>query len=189
MRRRVAVICCLLFATNATAEPSPLSGESVKAAVTGAVIEIETPLGVLEAGAIARSCAGLIAGTNDLGKDLGIPSGSGRAGLHHSLQQIVLAARAAGIAAFDGVYNRVDDEEGLAAECREGRSFGFDGKSVIHPGQITTANRLFGPSPEELAEAEALIAAASGGAERWQGRMIEDLHVAQARAILARGRR
>src|SRR3546814_9019313 len=95
----------------------------------------------------------------------------------HALQTVVLAARAAGVPAFDGVYNRLDDEEDLAAECREGRSFGYDGKSLIHPSQIETANRIFGPSEEDVAAAERLIAAATGGAERFEGRMIEDMHV------------
>ena len=83
----------------------------------------------------------LIAGTNDLAAALGLAAGAGRRGLVYALQRIVLAARAAGVAAFDGVYNRLEADEGLAAECAEGRAFGFDGKSVIHPSQIETANR------------------------------------------------
>ncbi len=150
---------------------------------------IETAAGVLAAPSIALGAAGLIIGTNDLAADLGIPAGAGRAGLSHALQTVVLAARAAGIAAFDGVYNRLEDEAGLAEECREGRAFGYDGKSLIHPGQIDTANRLFGPSEEEIAAAERLIAAATGGAERFEGRMIEIMHVDAARAVLARARR
>jgi (3S)-malyl-CoA thioesterase len=102
---------------------------------------------------------------------------------------VVLAARAAGVAAFDGVYNRLDDDAGLAEQCREGRAFGFDGKSLIHPSQIETANRIFGPSQEEVQAAGRLIAAATGGAERFEGRMIEAMHVDQARAVLARARR
>ena len=150
---------------------------------------IETASGVLAAAGIAGLAAGLIAGVNDLSADLGIPSGAGRAGLTHSLQTVVLAARARGIAAFDGVFNRLDDAEGLARECEEGRAFGFDGKSLIHPGQIDTANRLFGPREEEVAAAQRLIAAATGGAERFEGRMIESMHVAQAQAVLAKARR
>jgi citrate lyase subunit beta/citryl-CoA lyase len=150
---------------------------------------IETARGVQAAAEVARGAAGLIAGTNDLSADLAIPPGSGRAGLALGLQTVVLAARAAGIAAFDGVYNRLEDDEGLEAECREGRAFGFDGKSLIHPGQIATANRIFGPSEAELEVAERLLAAATGGAERFEGQMIETLHVEQARALLARARR
>jgi citrate lyase subunit beta/citryl-CoA lyase len=150
---------------------------------------IETARGVLAAEAIAPLTAGLVAGTNDLAADLGIPLGAGRAGLSHSLQRVVLAARAHGVAAFDGVYNRLDDEAGLAEQCLEGRAYGFDGKSLIHPSQIETANRLFGPTDEELDAAARLVAAATGGAERFEGRMIEALHVEQARALIARARR
>jgi citrate lyase subunit beta/citryl-CoA lyase len=147
---------------------------------------IETASGVLDARRIARAAAGLIAGTNDLSADLGLPQGSGRRGLAHGLQAIVLAARAAGVAAFDGVYNRLEDEAGLEAECEEGRAFGFDGKTLIHPNQIAAANRIFGPSQEEAEAARRLIAAATGGAERFEGRMIEAMHVEQARRLLAR---
>jgi citrate lyase subunit beta/citryl-CoA lyase len=150
---------------------------------------IETARGVLAVREIAPVTRALIAGTNDLSADLGIPLGVDRTGLSLSLQRIVLAARAEGIAAYDGVYNRLDDDDGLAAQCREGRSFGFDGKSLIHPGQIAIANRLFGPSEEDLDAAARLVAAATGGAERYENRMIESLHVEQARALLKRGGR
>ena len=149
---------------------------------------IETPAGVLAAGSVASVSAALIAGTNDLAAELGIPAAAGRAGLAHSLQMIVLAARAGGAAVFDGVYNQLEDHEGLAAQCREGRAYGFDGKTLIHPGQIEIANRLFGPDEEEVAAARRLIAAASGGAERFEGRMVEAMHVAQAEALLAKAR-
>jgi citrate lyase subunit beta/citryl-CoA lyase len=149
---------------------------------------IETARGVLSAPAIAVHTAGLIAGTNDLCADLAIPPGSGRRGLAVSLQAIVLAARAAGVAAFDGVYNRLDERAGFAAECEEGSAFGFDGKTLIHPSQIDAANRIFAPSPEEVDAARRLIAAATGGAERFEGRMIEAMHVEQARWLLARAR-
>jgi citrate lyase subunit beta/citryl-CoA lyase len=147
---------------------------------------IETARGVLDAPRIAPFTAGLIAGTNDLSADLGLPPGSGRAGLVHSLQAVVLAARAAGVAAFDGVYNRLEDADGLEAECREGRAFGFDGKTLIHPNQIDAANRLFGPGAEEVEAARRLVAAATGGAERFEGRMIEAMHVEEARRLIAR---
>jgi (3S)-malyl-CoA thioesterase len=155
----------------------------------GVLAMIETPAGVLQAAAVAPLCAALIAGTNDLGVALGLPAGEGRRGLTHALQQIVLAARAAGVPAFDGVYNGLADEAGLVAEAEEGRAFGFDGKSVIHPDQIAAVNRIFSPSEAALAQAEALVAAASGGAERHEGRMIEPMHVAQARALIAKARR
>ena len=109
-------------------------------------------------------------------------------GLVYALQRIVLAARAAGIPAFDGVYNRLEADEGLAAESAEGRGWGFDGKSVIHPSQIATVNRIFGPSDAELEAARRLIEAATGGAERHEGRMIEAMHVQQAQALIAKAR-
>jgi citrate lyase subunit beta/citryl-CoA lyase len=160
------------------------------AAATGKPVlaMVETAKGVLAAPAIAREAAGLVAGTNDLAADLGLRPGHARPALRTALQTILLAARAAGIAAFDGVYNRLGDEAGLAAECEEGRSFGFDGKSLIHPNQIGTANRLFSPPPEEVEAARRLIAAATGGAERWEGEMIERMHVEQAHFVLAKAR-
>jgi (3S)-malyl-CoA thioesterase len=150
---------------------------------------VETPRAVIEAASIAPAAAALVAGTNDLAASLALPADSGRRGLVYALQRIVLAARAAGIAAFDGVHNRLEAGEALTEECAEGRAWGFDGKSIIHPSQIETANRLFGPGEAELADAHRLIAAATGGAERHEGRMIEALHVAHARAIVAKARR
>lgn len=149
---------------------------------------IETARGVLGAAAIAPATAGLIAGTNDLAADLGLRPGGDRAPLMTALQTVLLAARAAGVAAFDGVYNRLDDPEGFAAQCAEGRSLGFDGKSLIHPSQVEIANRLFGPGAEEIEAARRLLAAATGGAERFEGEMIERMHVEQARRVLARAR-
>jgi len=150
---------------------------------------IETPRGVIDAATIAAPTRGLIAGVNDLGASLGLPPGSGRAGLVYALQRIVLAARAAGVAAFDGVRNSLEADQELIAECEEGRQFGFDGKSVIHPNQIPAVNLGFTPSEAELDSAHRLIAAATGGAERHDGRMIETLHVEQARALIAKSRR
>jgi citrate lyase subunit beta/citryl-CoA lyase len=147
---------------------------------------IETAAGVYEARAIAPLSAGLIAGTNDLAADLGLPPGAGRACMVVALQTVVLAARAAGVAAFDGVYNRLEDRDGLEAECREGRGFGYDGKTLIHPNQIEAANRIFGPSAEEVGAAQRLVVAATGGAERFEGRMIEAMHVDAARRLIAR---
>ena len=147
---------------------------------------IETPAGVLAAPAIAAvpGVAGLIVGTNDLAHALRVPAG--RAGLAYALQAVVLAARLGGCIALDGVWNRLDDSEGLAAECAEGRSFGFDGKTLIHPGQIDIANAVFGPSDDEIADARALVEAATAGAARFRGRMVEAMHVEAARAVLAR---
>jgi (3S)-malyl-CoA thioesterase len=149
---------------------------------------IETPRGVLAAAAIAAApgVAGLIAGVNDLKASFGIPADAGREGLTLALQTIVLGARAADRWALDGVFNALDEQEALAAECVAGRAMGFDGKTLIHPNQIGVAARAFGPGEAELADARALIAAATGGAERFQGRMIETMHVEQARRLIAR---
>lgn len=150
---------------------------------------VETPQGIIDAAAIAGGTRGLIAGTNDLAAALRLPADAGRGGLTYALQRIVLAARAAGVAAFDGVYNKLESDAGLAAECAEGRAWGFDGKSVIHPSQIDRVNRIFAPTETELAAARRLIEAATGGAERHEGRMIEAMHVDQAKALIARARR
>ncbi len=154
-----------------------------------ALAMIETPAGVANARAIAAETDALIAGTNDLGLALGLPPGVDRAGLVYSLQAIVLAARLHGIAAFDGVFNGLDDLDGLAAQCAEGRAFGFDGKSAIHPNQLDTINRAFSPSEAEIAAARRLVEADTEGAERHDGQMVEALHVAQARALLAKAER
>jgi citrate lyase subunit beta/citryl-CoA lyase len=152
---------------------------------------IETPGGVLAAAQIAgaEGVAGLIAGTNDLAHELGIPPRAGRGGMTLALQTIVLAARAGGAWALDGVFNALDDPEGLAAECRDGRAMGFDGKTLIHPNQIAIAAETFGPTTEELDDARALLEAASGGAERFRDRMIESMHVDAARALIKRSLR
>lgn len=147
---------------------------------------IETAKGVLAATTIAQVASALIAGTNDLAADLRLPPDAGREPMTASLQMILLAARAAGIAAFDGVFNQLDDAEGFAAECAEGRRLGFDGKSLIHPNQIAPCRAAFAPSAEEIARAERLVAAASGGAERFEGAMIERMHVEAARRLLER---
>lgn len=149
---------------------------------------IETPAAVFEARAIASHgrVAGLIAGLNDLAHALRLPDGGTRAAMGVALQTIVMSARAAGKLAFDGVCNAIDDAELFAAEAQEGHALGFDGKTLIHPSQVGPCNAAFGASAQKIAAAEALIAAASGGAERHDGRMIEDMHVAAARALLAR---
>ncbi|MDO6414969.1 CoA ester lyase [Sphingomonas sp. BIUV-7] len=152
---------------------------------------IETPAGVLNATAVAaaQGVAGLIVGPNDLAAGLRLPEGAPRASLSYALQAVVLAARAAGVIALDGVWNRLDDADGFATECRDGRLLGFDGKTLIHPSQIEPCNRLFAPDEAELEEAGALIAAATGGAERFRGRMVETLHVEAAKRLLARAGR
>jgi citrate lyase beta subunit len=156
---------------------------------------METPLGVLNAAAIAAAhprLAGFVLGTNDLLKDLGAASAAGRGPLLASLSLCLLAARGRGLVCVDGVYNAFKDEDGLRAECRQGRDFGFDGKTLIHPGQVAIANEVFAPSEAELerarAEVEAFEAAkAEGrGVAVLNGRIVENLHVEAARRLLAR---
>ena len=147
---------------------------------------IETAKGVFAAPQVAKDAAALIAGTNDLAADLRLPRGAGRASLQTALQTIVMAARSQGIAAFDGVYNRLDDLDGFAVEAAEGRRLGFDGKSLIHPSQIGPCHQAFAPTDEEVSRAERLVEAFSGGAERFEGEMIERMHVESARRMLAR---
>lgn len=150
---------------------------------------IETAKGVLAAETIAHEAAGLIAGTNDLAADLKLPRGAGRQPLQMTLQQIVLAGRAQGVAVFDGVFNSLDDRNGFAAEAAEGRMLGFDGKSLIHPSQIEPCHAAFAPTAGEIARAERLIEAATGGAERFEGEMVERMHVEAAKRLLARAHR
>jgi len=150
---------------------------------------VETAKGVLAAETIAHEAAGLIAGTNDLAASLRLPPGAGRAPLQMALQSIVLAGRAHGIAVFDGVYNQLDDLEGFAAEAAESRRLGFDGKSLIHPNQIAACHAAFAPTEDEIARARRLIEAATGGAERFEGEMVEHMHVEAAERLLARAGR
>lgn len=147
---------------------------------------IETAAGVLAAPAIAHDCAGLIAGTNDLRADLRLPLDPSRDPISASLQMIVLAARAAGIAAFDGVFNGLDDADGFVKEAEEGRRLGFDGKSLIHPNQIGPCHQAFAPTSAEVERAKALVDAFHGGAERFGNEMIERMHVEAARRVLER---
>ena len=152
---------------------------------------METPRGILNAAAIADHprVAGFVLGTNDLAKDLGT---RGRSALTISLQLSLLAARAAGIIALDGVYNAFKDDEGLRAECNDGRDLGFDGKTLIHPAQLAIANEIFGPTDEDIDLARRQIAAfeeaeaAGQGVAVVDGRIVENLHIVTARATLAK---
>jgi citrate lyase subunit beta/citryl-CoA lyase len=149
---------------------------------------IETAAGVLAAVEIARVCAGLIAGTNDLRADLRLPLDATRQPISASLQMIVLAARAAGVAVFDGVFNNLEDMDGFAGEAEEGRRLGFDGKSLIHPNQIGPCHQAFAPTTTEIERARALVDAFHGGAERFGNEMIERMHVEAAQRVLERAR-
>lgn len=154
----------------------------------------ETPRGVLDADAIARCTPRLgvlVMGTADLGKSLRVPEQPGRAGLLPALSHCVLAARAAGLDILDGVYMHLADPAGFRAECIQGRHLGFDGKTLIHPGQIDPCNEIFGVSDAEAALATELIAAwesaaaAGAGVAVHGGRLVEQLHVDDARRLLA----
>ena len=173
--------------------------ERITAASSGGVrlwANVETCLGVLEARAIAGAAAtvgldALVFGQNDLSRDMGRRPSRDRRMLHTAMSLTVLAARAAGLAVIDGVFNDFTDLEAFEAECREGRAFGFDGKAVIHPTQIGVANAVFGPDAEDVAWARAVVAAfgdpanAGLGAVKVMGGMAERLHLDQAERILA----
>lgn len=155
---------------------------------------METPVSVFNAREIAAHAqvAGLVAGTNDLTKDLGCRVRADRLPLMAALQMIVMAARAARIVVVDGVYNRFRDGDGLKLECEQGRDLGFDGKTLIHPSQIEIANTAFAPTNSEIELAERLIAAyeesrASGqGIAVVDGQIVEHLHVVAAQRLIAR---
>ena len=155
---------------------------------------METPRGMRNAAAIAAhpKLAGFVMGTNDLAKDLNSRFRPDRAPLMTSLGLCLLAAKAEGVIIIDGVYNAYLDDEGLAAECAQGRDMGFDGKSLIHPAQVTIANAAFSPSEDEIDLARRQIAAfdeamATGqGVAVVDGRIVENLHVATARDLLAK---
>ena len=130
-------------------------------------------------------------GVNDLAKDLKTGASPDREPLKPWLAAVVAHARANGLLAIDGVFNRIKDETGFAAECAQGRLYGFDGKSLIHPSQIEGANMVFGASAEEIEWARTVVAAfatpeAEGlGVIRVEGEMVERLHLHAAQALLA----
>ncbi|MEL7214229.1 MAG: CoA ester lyase, partial [Pseudomonadota bacterium] len=154
---------------------------------------METPLGILNAAEIAAHPAleGFVLGTNDLAKDLNTRFRPDREPLLTSLQMCMLAARAHGVVAVDGVYNAFKDDEGLRAECEQGRDMGFDGKTLIHPAQVEIANAAFAPSEAELDLARRQIEAfeqaeADGqGVAVVDGKIVENLHIVTAKATLA----
>ncbi|WP_148612175.1 HpcH/HpaI aldolase/citrate lyase family protein [Nocardioides rubriscoriae] len=153
---------------------------------------IETPVAILDCLSIARASERLtvlVMGTNDLVKELYAEHVPGRAPILPSLHTALLAARAAGIAIVDGVYNDVKDTEGFLAECEQGRQMGFDGKTLIHPGQVEGANTAFAPSEKAIEDARGLIAAwedgKGSGVVTYNGRMVENLHVESARRTLS----
>ena len=156
---------------------------------------METPRGVLTPAAIAAAhprLAGFVLGTNDLVKDLGAEHTPDRVALVASLGLCLLAARAEGLICVDGVYNAFQDADGLRAACVQGRAMGFDGKTLIHPDQIAVANEVFAPSADDVALAATQVAAFEAAEARGEGvavvegRIVENLHVATARQLLAR---
>ena len=155
---------------------------------------VETPVAMLHAEEIAAASERLtvlVMGTNDLAKELHAEHVPGRQPLLTGLGLCLLAARATGKVILDGVYNDIKDEAGFEAECLQGRQLGFDGKTLIHPSQVEPANRIWAPAPEAVDDARALIAtfeeaiAAGKGVVTHNGRMIENLHVDNARRVLA----
>jgi citrate lyase subunit beta/citryl-CoA lyase len=153
---------------------------------------IETPRAMLHAEEIAAASerlSVLVMGTNDLAKELYAEHVPGRQPLLTGLGLALLAARATGKGIIDGVYNDVRNTEGFLAECQQGREMGFDGKTLIHPGQVDGANEAFAPSAQAVEDARGLIAAweeaAGAGVVTYNGRMVENLHVDSARRTLA----
>jgi citrate lyase subunit beta/citryl-CoA lyase len=155
---------------------------------------METPMGILKAEEIAtasRRMAGFVMGTSDLAKDLHCAHTRERLPLLGARGRCLLVARAYGLAILDGVHLDLADDEGFEHACRQGVELGFDGKTLIHPKTIDAANRLFGPSAGELAWSARVIAAhaeasaAGKGVVVVDGKLVENLHVASARRIIA----
>ncbi len=157
---------------------------------------VETCEALLEMSAIARTSrctrlGGLVVGSNDLCLEMGIQRAADRAPLLHALSATIVAARACGIAALDGVFNWIDDAGALRRECQQGRAFGFDGKTIIHPKQVAVCNEAYSPRTEDLTWANSVLEAfaraehAGKGAIRVGNEMIELLHVEHARRLLA----
>ena len=155
---------------------------------------LETPLGVLNAQSIAAHprTAGFVVGSNDLAKELNCRFRADRLPLIMALQTVLLAARAEGVIAIDGVYNQFKDAAGLQFECEQGRDLGFDGKSLIHPAQIGLANQVFAPSASEISLAQRQIEAFKQASDAGQGvavvdgTIVENLHVETAQRLLAK---
>jgi citrate lyase subunit beta / citryl-CoA lyase len=153
---------------------------------------VETPYAMLHAEEIAAASdrlTVLVMGTNDLAKELYAEHVPGRQPLLTGLGLCLLAARATGKAIIDGVFNDVKDADGFLAECRQGRELGFDGKTLIHPGQVAGANETFAPSGKAVEDARGVLQAwedgRGSGVVTYNGRMIENLHVESAQRVLS----
>ena len=177
---------------------SAADAAAVVAAANGTPVwaMIETPAGVLAAPAIAATpgVVALLAGLADLGKELGCTVDAARTPLIYAMSAMIIAARAAGVPAYDGVCTDFRNDAAFRAEAAQGKMLGFDGKTLIHPAQVEPCNEIFAPSADQLAEAQALIAAyeaalaAGRGVATHNGQLVEVLHVAAARALLAKAR-
>ena len=157
-------------------------------------IMVETPRGVLDLDrtvAAAKSIEALVMGTSDLVKELRARHTASRHEVVAALSHCVLVARAHGLTALDGVHLDFRNEATFTAACSQARDLGFDGKTLIHPSQIEIANAQFGPSDEDLAHARRVIEAAAEaqrlgkGVTVLDGKLIENLHVAEAERLLA----
>ena len=161
-------------------------------------VMMETPLAMLDAGAIAAASAQpgsrlacFVMGTNDLAKDTRARLTPGRGAMVAWLSTCVAAARAYGLSILDGVYNDFGDDDGLAAECRQGLELGMDGKTLIHPRQIAICNDIFSPSAEEVDWARRIVAQfdrpenAAVNVLSIEGKMVERLHADMARRVIA----
>jgi citrate lyase subunit beta/citryl-CoA lyase len=182
-----------------TASPDAILLPKVNSAADLAAAQIGIPLWAMietcrampNIGGIAALAAVLVIGSNDLLNDMRATALPRRENLQPVLAQTVIAARAYGIDVIDGTYNAIGDEAGFAAECAQGRAFGFDGKTLIHPSQIEAANRFFAPGPEQVAGARAIVAAferpenRDKGVIALDGQMVERLHAQGAMRILA----
>jgi citrate lyase subunit beta/citryl-CoA lyase len=155
---------------------------------------VETPLSILNIGEIAGAGGRLscfVMGTNDLIKEFRGLHTPDRVNLSSALGLSVAAARAYGLAVIDGVYNDIHDTDGFYSICKQGRAFGFDGKTLIHPSQVDACNQVFAPSVEEIEAARKIIAAfekpenKGKGAISLDGRMVELLHAEIARQTVA----
>jgi len=153
---------------------------------------VETPYAMLHAEEIAAASERLtvlVMGTNDLAKELYAEHVPGRQPLLTGLSLALLAARATGKAIIDGVYNDVKNLDGFLAECQQGREMGFDGKTLIHPGQVEGANRAFAPSEKAVEDARGILQAwedgKGSGVVTYNGRMVENLHVESAQRVLS----
>lgn len=157
---------------------------------------IETCLGIVNLPELAAASAphNLVAwviGTNDLAKEMRCRLDAERAPLLPALAMAVTAARAHGLAILDGVFNDFEDDDALARQCAQGVAYGFDGKTLIHPRQLATANAAFTPSEADIAWSRKIVAAfadpdnAAKGVLRLEGRMVERLHLEEAQRLIA----